>query len=600
MRRQPMPVIKPNYLVSDIETNGLLNEVTKFWCAWTYDSQTKEYKGYTDLSSYVQALETYCAKDYNLVFHNGIKYDVPVLKKLIKRDFKFDPVDFVVDTLVMARLIWSNIKDTDIFLMRSNKLPSSLYGSHSLKAYGYRLGELKGTYGEQENAWSQFSEDMLKYCKQDVTVTVKLYEKLLAINYPQTAIDLEHDIAWIMAKQERNGFVFDLAQATKLYSELAQIRDEMSSALTKSFKPWQVYKGDKVYKKDNPKRGIKAGVRYPVYVTKTFNPKSRNDIAKVLMDLGWKPTEFTETGAVKVDEETLESAKHLSVTNDILEYLLIDKRISQLAEGDQAWLRLCTQSPDGLTRIHGSVNSNGAVTGRATHSNPNIAQVPSAHSPYGKECRSLFGVPKGWYQAGIDASGLELRCFGHFLYPFDKGEYINTILHDDIHTANQKAAGLPTRDNAKTFIYGFLYGAGDAKLGAIVGKDAKEGKRLKTKFLKAIPAIEELRKTIETTLVTKSEWVGSCNRIQWRHRVHPDNPRLPITHSIVGLDRRIVYVRSLHSALNTILQSAGALICKAWVVETIKILTKEKHYKHGWDGDFALMAWVHRLNHCAR
>lgn len=593
-----MLTIKDKFVITDIETNGLLDTTTKFWCGWIYDSYTDKYTGYTDLKDYWNAIDWYGRHDYNIVFHNGIRFDIPCLKKLMDDGFSFDPRDCVLDTLVLARLIYSNIKDTDVGLMRSGRLPKALYGSHSLKAYGYRMGELKGTYGEQEDAWDKFTPEMYEYNKQDVVVTLKLFQKLMAKGYPLKAIQLEHDIAWVMAKQERNGFVFDKDQAIKLYSELAGKRQVLYENLVSKGGSWTVYKGDKIYKRDNAKRGIKAGVPYPQYEEVTFNPNSRQHIAKVLIDRGWEPTEMTPTGAPKVDEETLKTAKGIDLTEDILEYLLINKRIAQLAEGDNAWLKLMKDDPDGYTRIHGSVNPNGAVTGRATHAYPNVAQVPAGRSPYGEECRSLFRVPTGWYEAGIDASGLELRCFAHFLYPYDHGEYVNEILNGDIHTHNQKMAGLPTRDQAKTMIYCMMYGGGDGKLGEVINGTAKDGKALKERFFNAVPAYKELCSDIERTLITASEWVGGVNKVTWRKRVHPDNSNLSITHSILGLDRRVVYVRSPHSALNTLLQSAGALICKKWVC-LVEENMRKAGYKHGWDGDFAMMAWVHKL-HCAR
>lgn len=587
-----MLTIKDKYIVFDIETDGLLDTTKRFWCGWLYDSYTDLYTGYTDLDEFFDALNEYGTSGYNIVGHNICKFDIPALKKLKGERFEFDVRDVCIDTLVLARLIYSNIKDTDVGLMRSGKLPKALYGSHSLKAYGYRMGELKGTYGEQEDAWDKFTPEMYEYNKQDVVVTLKLFHKLMAKGYPLKAIQLEHDIAWVMAKQERNGFVFDKDQAIKLYSELSGKRQVLYENLVSKGGSWAVYKGDKIYKRDNAKRGIKAGVPYPQYEEVTFNPNSRQHIAKVLMDRGWEPTEMTPTGAPKVDEETLKTAKGIDLTEDILEYLLINKRIAQLAEGDNAWLKLMKEDPDGYTRIHGSVNPNGAVTGRATHAYPNVAQVPAGRSPYGEECRSLFRVPTGWYEAGIDASGLELRCFAHFLYPYDNGEYVNEILNGDIHTHNQKMAGLPTRDQAKTMIYCMMYGGGDGKLGEVINGTAKDGKALKERFFNAVPAYKELCSDIERTLITSSEWVGGVNKVTWRKRAHPDNSNLSITHSILGLDRRVVYVRSPHSALNTLLQSAGALICKKWVC-LVEENMRKAGYKHGWDGDFAMMAWVH-------
>lgn len=587
-----MLTIKDKFIVFDIETDGLLDTTKRFWCGWLYDSYTDLYTGYTDLDEFFDALNKYGTSGYNIVGHNICKFDIPALKKLKGERFEFDVRDVCIDTLVLARLIYSNIKDTDVGLMRSGRLPKALYGSHSLKAYGYRMGELKGTYGEHEGAWDKFTHEMYEYNKQDVVVTLKLFQKLMAKGYPLKAIQLEHDIAWVMAKQERNGFVFDKDQATKLYSELAGKRQVLYENLVSKGGSWTVYKGDKIYKRDNAKRGIKAGVPYPQYEEVTFNPNSRQHIAKVLMDRGWEPTEMTPTGAPKVDEETLKTAKGIDLTEDILEYLLINKRIAQLAEGDNAWLKLMKDDPDGYTRIHGSVNPNGAVTGRATHAYPNVAQVPAGRSPYGEECRSLFRVPTGWYEAGIDASGLELRCFAHFLYPYDHGEYVNEILNGDIHTHNQKMAGLPTRDQAKTMIYCMMYGGGDGKLGEVINGTAKDGKALKERFFNAVPAYKELCSDIERTLITASKWVGGVNKVTWRKRVHPDNSNLSITHSILGLDRRVVYVRSPHSALNTLLQSAGALICKKWVC-LVEENMRKAGYKHGWDGDFAMMAWVH-------
>lgn len=655
-------------LVSDIEANNLLEKVTQFHCGVIYDYSTDEYVSYRpwDFSAYLDALEAEVARGGLIVFHNGHKYDAPVLTKLAKlqlnREFHL-PRENVVDTLVLSRLLYANIKDSDMALLRSGKLPGKRFGSHALEAWGYRLGEMKGEYKDdfkkllEEQGedyvdgaeWISFNEPMMDYNVQDVVVTKVLLEKLLsdAHYFPEglefythayssnhqfwtescEAVWLEHRAAWLLAKQERNGFPFNTKAIEELYVELAGRRSELLQTLTDTFGTWYQPKGGTelflhprtgkplgkyprvkypkqgaIYKKPKNKaqregrepceldtRDYVEGAPYTPVEHVVFNPSSRDHIALKLKEAGWVPTEFTEKGAPKVDDEVLE---HVRVEDPekqrcidlIKEYLMIQKRIGQAAEGDKAWLRYVQE--DG--KIHGSVNPNGAVTGRATHSFPNLGQVPGVRSPYGEPCRAAFGAEhhldgltgKPWVQAGIDASGLELRCLAHFMSKYDDGAYADVILNGDIHTVNQTAAELPTRDNAKTFIYGFLYGAGDEKIGQIVGAGKERGKELKKKFLENTPAIAALREGIQQTLVESSRWVAGEQKVKWKRRW------------IKGLDGRKVHVRSPHAALNTLLQSAGALICKLWIVETEELLLKAG-LKHGWDGDFAYMAWVH-------
>lgn len=656
-------------LVSDIEANNLLEKVTQFHCGVIYDYSTDEYVSYRpwDFSAYLDALEAEVARGGLIVFHNGHKYDAPALTKLAKlqlnREFHL-PRENVVDTLVLSRLLFANIKDSDMALLRSGKLPGKRYGSHALEAWGYRLGEMKGEYKDdfkkllEEQGedyvdgaeWISFNEPMMAYNVQDVVVTKVLLEKLLSDKhyfppeggcgdnwwmhdavtfwqYSCEAVWLEHRAAWLLAKQERNGFPFNTKAIEELYVELAGRRSELLQTLTDTFGTWYQPKGGTelflhprtgkplgkyprvkypkqgaIYKKPKNKaqregrepceldtRDYVEGAPYTPVEHVVFNPSSRDHIALKLKEAGWVPTEFTEKGAPKVDDEVLE---HVRVEDPekqrcidlIKEYLMIQKRIGQAAEGDKAWLRYVQE--DG--KIHGSVNPNGAVTGRATHSFPNLGQVPGVRSPYGEPCRAAFGAEhhldgltgQPWIQAGIDASGLELRCLAHFMSKYDGGAYADVILNGDIHTVNQTAAELPTRDNAKTFIYGFLYGAGDEKIGQIVGAGKERGKELKKKFLENTPAIAALREGIQQTLVESSRWVAGEQKVKWKRRW------------IKGLDGRKVHVRSPHAALNTLLQSAGALICKLWIVETEELLLKAG-LKHGWDGDFAYMAWVH-------
>lgn len=539
-------------LIFDLETDGLLDEVTKIHCLVIKDSD-KDY-GMSYFGDDIESGLREVMKHPLIAGHNIIKYDIPVIQKLYPW-FTIDPSK-VFDTLVATRLIWANIKDNDNLLLKEGRLPGKLFGSHSLEAWGYRLGNYKGDY---KGGWETFTQEMLDYCIQDVEVTSALYEKIVSKQYSQTALELEHQVAWLMAKQERNGFHFDMKKASDLLSRLVQRRGELERELKDYFGSWVIQLPPFVPKVNNKTRGYTKGV--PIERTKTieFNPSSRDHIADRLSTLyGWKPTVFTEGGKPQVDEVILGELDY-PPCKLLTEYLTVQKRISQLFEGGQAWLKCEKQG-----RIHGSVNPNGAVTGRATHSYPNISQVPSSGSAYGRDCRELFTVPAGWTLVGADASGLELRCLAHYMAKYDGGKYGEVLLNGDIHTENQKAAGLSTRAQAKTFIYGFLYGAGDAKVGSIVGGTSGDGRKLKDKFLRSLPALKRL-----------TEAVREASRRGF----------------LIGIDGRQLHVRSAHAALNTLLQSAGAIVCKKWLVLLEEHLSSK--YKHGWDGDYAFCAWSH-------
>lgn len=657
-------------LASDIEANGLLDHPDlTFHCGVTEDIYTGEVIDYRpgDVLKYIRALEAEAAKpDGLIIFHNGIKYDAPALDK-IKRKLTGKrlniPRNKILDTLVLSRLMHANLKVTDSALLRKGILPGARYASHSLEAWGYRLGEMKGEYKDDFKKdlaargipyvdgmeWAEFNEPMMIYCRQDVKVTVKLFRKLIAdkFYFDQAgngirAVRLEHEAAWTLAQQERNGFPFSKEKAQKLYGILCAERQDMLVKLQETFGSWYEPKGGKE-PFCHPKTG-KVLAKYPMVKTakagspdynadgKTlakgpyvkgcvftpvehvvFSPTSRPNIIKVLKDAGWEPTEFTDKGAPIVDDETLEGVRvgdpnKQSCIDLIRRYLMIQKRIGQIAEGDKAWLRYC-ETPTGF--IHGSINPNGAGTGRATHSHPNMGQVPSAKSEYGPECREMFGAEyashlPGWeevVQVGRDASGLELRMLGHFGAKHDQGAYVEQVLNGDVHWANAVAAGIAEnvprdkgstlhdqwRDNAKTFIYAFLYGAGNGKIGQIVGGGAERGKQLKKSFLDNTPVIQMLGASLTNSLVESQKWNHVTKKfdIKWKRKW------------IKGLDGRVVHVRSPHSALNFLLQGAGAIICKAWVVETERLLMEEHGLHHGWfkddgsPGDFCFMAWVH-------
>ena len=543
--------------IFDLETDNLLDEVTKIHCMVILDTESLKPLTYVGsaVAEGIKHLELLSSNGQILVAHNGIKYDIPVIDKFYP-DNKIDHAA-IVDTLVLARLIYAHIAVGDAELLAKGKLAGRLFGSHSLEAWGYRLDCHKGDY---KGGWESYSQEMLDYNIQDCFVTAALYDKLCKESYSEKAITLEHQVAWLMAKQERNGFVFNEEAAIALTTQLVSRKAELSSQCEELFPPWEVRQADFIPKSNNKNRGYVVGVPVQKFKTIVFNPSSRDHIASRLMALyDWKPTVLTEGGKPKVDEVVLAGLSY-PPCELLSEFLMVQKRISQLYEGDSAWLKLIK---DG--KLHGAINTNGAVTGRATHSKPNISQVPSSNSPYGHECRSLFTVPTGWLLVGADASGLELRCLAHYMAKYDGGSYGRALLDGDVHTTNQIAAGLPTRPQAKTFIYAFLYGAGDEKIGSVISGSAVQGKQLKAKFLRNLPALGRLVEDVRA--VAKRGY-------------------------LIGLDGRKLFVRSAHAALNTLLQGAGAVLCKQWLVMLEERL-QARGLKHGWDGDYAFCAWSH-------
>jgi DNA polymerase I len=477
-------------IVLDIETNSSHN---KIWLAVTRDIETGAVVSWKEANG----LQKYLDNCDLIIMHNGICFDAPVLRETWKISIMPSQV---CDTLVLSRL-----------------LSPSLEGGHSLAAWGERLGFPKGDFNDWDGG---LTPEMEKYCIQDTLVTEKLFYRLVATleleKFSQRSIDLEHKVQAIIAKQERNGFKLDERKATILLSELQSKLAAIEIQLQSIFPT-------KTTERVSEKTGKKLKDK-----VEEFNPGSRKQIGERLIEKGWKPDRFTEKGQPVVDEGTLEGVD-IPEAKAINEYLMLQKRIAQI----ESWLKAL--GSDG--RVHGKVITNGAVTGRMTHMSPNMAQVPNSGSPYGEDCRDLWTVEKGYKLVGIDASGLELRMLAHYM---KDDAYTSEVVSGDIHTANQKAAGLETRNQAKTFIYAFLYGAGDAKIGKVVGAGAKEGQALKSRFLQNTPSLKALREKISRIVADKV--------------------------SILGIDGRRIQIRSDHAALNSLLQSAGAIVMKQALV----------------------------------
>ena len=520
---------KISEIVFDIETDDL--DASRVWCI-----VAKEVDGTVHRFSPNEIEEglKFLGEAKTLIGHNIIGFDLPVLQKL--HNFKYKGK--IVDTLVMSRL-YNPIREN----------------GHSLKTWGYKLSCPKQEQPEFEN----YSPQMLDYCEQDVILNEAVYKYLLdeGRGFSSEATNLEHKVASIMLEQERNGFYFDSKQAMLLLAKLSQKMADVEDEVQKTFQPKLV--DDRIvtpYIKKNgelSQRGLTDEEYTNCLNTENYEPfmrqklvefnlGSRKQIGEYLIDFGWMPERFTPTGQPIVDEATLKKIEHIKEAKLIADFLLYQKRIAQVS----SWI-------DELQgdRVHGRVIPNGTITGRMTHRSPNMAQVPNLGSPYGKECRSCWTVPEGYRLVGIDASGLELRMLAHYMNDID---YIEEVVNGDIHSTNQELAGLKTRDQAKTFIYALVYGAGDAKIGKIINGDIKKGKALKERFFRNLPALKKLRDRVQQ----------ASNR-----------------GFLKGIDGRRIYVRSQHSALNTLLQGSGAIVMKQAMInlhELIKLNTLDAKF----------------------
>ena len=484
--------------ILDIETNGLLDEATNVHCIVAYDIDGK--KPYVFKGDECRARFPNFARNVSqFIMHNGLSFDAPMLNKLCGTEIKDNSI---LDTLILSQL-FNPMRD----------------GGHSLESWGERFEFPKGSI---EN-FDYYTEEMLEYCKQDVNITYKLYNYLKeeGSKFSKRSIDLEHRIRKIINDQENFGFYLDIPYATTFMASLQDRSQNIYNQLQEVFPP--IVTTGRVHKRSG--KPLKD-------IIEPFNPASRKQIGERLMELGWEPTKKTDKGNVIVDEDVL-SKIDMDEAKLISEYLLLQKRHTQIA----SWVEAV--KTDG--RVHGRVLTLRTVTGRMAHTSPNMAQVPAVYSPFGKECRSCWTVqnPETHSLVGTDASGLELRGLAHFM---DDQNFVNEILNGDVHTANQKMAGLQNRDQAKTFIYALMYGAGAAKIGLIVGGDSKTGENLISKFMSNMPKFNLLKKKL-----TEASESGM----------------------IRGLDGRLLHIRSPHASLNTLIQGSGAVICKQWLVQMI-------------------------------
>jgi len=363
-----------------------------------------------------------------------------------------------------------------------------------------------------------------------------------------------------MLDQEKEGFPLDSEKAKALYAELASERAVLEGVLAGSFEPWEV-STDFIPKRDNKTRGYVAGVPFKKTKLVQFNPRSHKHIADRLIKVyGWTPEEFTDKGAPCTDADVLEAlTDKIPVCKTLSRHAEIQKIIVMIAEGKSAYLKLV--DTDG--RLRGRIGTCVTVTGRGNHYEPNLGNVPR-RSELGHEVRALFTTVPGFSLLGIDAKGVQLRLMAHYLAKYDNGAYAKIVVEGDPHLFHQQLAELETKDIAKTFIYAWLFGAGDEKIGLTIKKGRAAGKALRLKFLKRFPALNSLKLA-----------VGSVAKMRG---------------SINGLDGRRITIRSAHSALCSLLQAAEACIMKRALLHFNRGIREMNWYQ---DGIVRQVAWVH-------
>lgn len=549
-------------LVFDIETNGLeLHEITKIHCICISDlDDDMKYSFVAEdnqhLIDHIEEGVKMLNSASEIIGHNIISYDIPVIQKFF-REFKPKKI---TDTLVLARLFEPDRK------------------VHSLGSYGNSVGTQKVKHED----WSVFSPEMLDRCKTDVDINVKLYRYFMALkqDHPHWnfAIQLEHQVAKIMAEQAANGWLFDTEKAKKLVEKLdndiQQIDKQLEHLLHK--RVVKISEVKKPFKKNGQlTEQCKKYIDFPIPISaiayplgqflevvgpfsviefQGINLGSEKQMKELLLSLGWKPTQWNyrkdEKGKILKDAKGDPIKTSPKLTEDSYDSLpegvgqLLAKRLKSEHRRNQIQGLIENVRSDG--RISAKANPCGANTARMYHQI--VVNIPKAKDNVflGKEMRSLFIAPENKVLVGCDASALEARCLAHYV---NDPSFTKEVLENDIHTVMQSLSGLPTRDQAKTLTYALMYGAGDAKLGKIVNGTAKDGAWLRQQLYLKSP---NLGKLIEN--------VKKASRKGW----------------IKAIDGRKLFIRSEHSALNVLLQGCGAIVMKMAMCVLHREIQREK------------------------
>lgn len=578
--------------IGDIETDGLYNECTKIHCGVFYNMDTEEWRVFTPDN--ITALSGFLNSIKSLCMHNGIGFDLRVFDKLLGLKFK----GYYIDSLIMCRVLWPDMEKATYqdgcievtkspatcdpetgeitpAIIEQKPIIKTAKGVHSVEAWGVRFGIKKPEHED----WSQYSEEMLHRCTEDVKIQTQLYLKCISeinkfktrdprLNNWKEIFKLEMDFWAGMEQQASNGWLLDIDNTYKFMKHLQQQINEidfkLKEMLPKVIKYPYKYKHCVAFKKDGEitTNALKWMIETNSYERDlcgdfsrvkfdTLNLNSPAQLKDFLFSKGWVPREYN-----------FKKDKHNKPVRDEKGQLILTT--PKLPKTPEDWDLVAndTNSPElrllanrskikhrlGLLtglyenvrqdrRIEARMITCGTPTARATHIC--VVNIPKAKDTvfFGKECRSVFTVPEGKVLVGADASALEARCEAHYLYKIDRSAAL-MLTEGDIHTLNADVWNV-VRDLAKNGKYALTYGCSPNKLAATLFKPPEMAKQLYNDFWDANPALKELVRLLEEQLNSRGY--------------------------LVSIDGRPLSIRYKHARLNTLLQSAGAIVMKkAW------------------------------------
>lgn len=547
-------------IILDLETNGLLDTLTKIHCAVLYDTETEQFTIFTpdNIHKLCEFLNT-CD---NLSCHNGIGFDLKVLKKLY--DYEYDGE--YRDTLLMSRILWPDLENAKYIDEKGKE--RSVKNPHSVESWGVRFGIKKPEHED----WSVFTPEMLHRCKEDVKIQAKLWEHIQkhvdTLNMNDKRVDLErvfrleHKVWQIIERQADYGWAFNLELAYKYIDELVCKIKEIDNVLLPSL-PIRVVRPTEVVTKMYTNTGqITANARKWIEQNKLkgdacgdfskvqfemMNLNSDTQVKDYLLSNGWTPKEWNvkkdkHNKPIRVNNKLVRTSPKMPKTAeewDEVANTIDNNNIKLLAERNKASHRLSQiqgfiENTRQDHRIEAQANTCSTNTARMTHRI--VVNVPKAKESvyYGKQMRSLFVASKGKVLVGADASALEARIEAHYIYPFDKASALE-LIEGDIHTRNMEIFKCD-RDRAKNGKYAIGYGCAAPKLATTIGCSVKQAEIILEGYWQGNPGLKKLKTLLEQ----------AYDKYGY----------------ILSIDKRPLSVRYKHALINTLFQSAGSIAMK--------------------------------------